>query len=106
MPSDQGRAGERKARVRFLTSDEGGRSRPPASGVRSQIELGEYQTSCVVESATGLDVLPLGEEVVVTVRILFVDQAGDAFAALTSLELFEGSKLVATGVFLACPGGA
>ena len=106
MPSDQLRAGERRARVRFLTSDEGGRSRPPASGVRSQVELGEFQTSCIVESATGLDVLPLGEELIVTIRVLFVDQAADAFAGLTSLELFEGSKRVATGVFLDGPGGA
>ncbi len=106
MCSSQLPAGERTARVRFLTSDEGGRSGPPASGVRSQVELGEFQTSCIVESATGLDVLPLGEEITVRIRLLFVDQAADAFAGLASVELFEGSKRVATGVFLDGPGGA
>ena len=103
MSSDKLRAGERWARIRFLTPEEGGRSTPPASGVRSQVELGEFQTSCIVESAGGVDVLPLGEEVVVTIRVLFVDQVADTFAGLTSLELFEGSKRVATGVFLDGP---
>lgn len=32
-------------------------------------------------------------------RVLFVEQAA-AFEALTSLELFAGSKLIATGTFL------
>ncbi|WP_152649760.1 hypothetical protein [Demequina oxidasica] len=73
---------------------------PPDSGVRSQLELGEFQTSCIVESDTGLDVLPLGEEITVRIRPLFVNQAADAFAELVSVELFEGNKRVATGVFL------
>jgi len=103
MPSDQLCAGERSARIRFLTPEEGGRLTPPASGARSQLELGEFQTSCIVESAAGVDVLPLGEEVMVTIRILFVDQVADAFAGLTSLELFEGRRRVATGVFLDGP---
>lgn len=94
------------ARIPFLTPSEGGRGAPPASGVRSQLELGEFQTPCVIDSAQGLDVLPLGEEVVVRVRLLFAEQAAEAFAVLESLELFEGNKRVATGAFLDGSAGA
>ena len=105
MRSSQFRAGERMARVRFLTSDEGGRTRPPASGVRSQLELGEFQTSCIVESATGLDMLPLGEELIVTIRVLFVDEVADSLAELASVEIFEGNKRVNDGGLLDGPRG-
>ena len=103
MPGGQSRVGERRARIRFLTPEEGGRSTPPLSGTRSQVELGDSQTSCIVESATTSEVLPLGEEVVVTIRVLFVKQTADAFGRLDSLELFEGNKRVAHGVFLDGP---
>lgn len=38
-----------------------------------------------------------------TIRVLFVKQTADAFGRLDSLELFEGNKRVAHGVFLDGP---
>lgn len=90
----------RPARIRFLTTQEGGRLTAPAPGVRSQIGLGEFQTSCVIEDDSGRTNFPLGELLEVQVRILFESWTGEAFASASSVELFEGSKLVATGVFI------
>lgn len=90
----------RPARIRFLKTEEGGRLSSPVSGVRSQIELGEMQTSCVIDSSADLEVLPLGEDVEVLIRILFAEYAREAFFRASSVRLFEGNKLVATGNFL------
>lgn len=101
MSPDQLALGERRARIQYLTFEEGGRREAPASGVRSQVELGELQASCIVESATGSDKIPLGEEVLVTIRLLFADEVGALFAGLATFELFEGNKRVARGSFIA-----
>jgi hypothetical protein len=90
----------RLARIRFLTPEEGGRWRAPGSGVRSQIELGDFQSSCLVEDAAGRMELPLGEWVEARIRVLCDDWAGAAFARAETVELYEGDKLVATGEFL------
>lgn len=100
MPTEPDFAEVRRARIRFLTPEEGGRQVAPMSGVRSQIELGEFQSSCIVESVTGLKVLPFGTEVDVQIRVIFPDWAGVAFARVATVELFEGNRLVATGSFL------
>ncbi len=89
----------RTARVRFLTTEEGGRFGPPQSGVRSQLDLGPYQTSCIVTSASGSTELPLGEDLLVEIRPLFPDRLGDAFTSLGLVILSEGNKVVAKGRF-------
>lgn len=99
MHCDRGSTSCRSAVVRFMTTGEGGRLTPPSSGVRSQIDLGSYQTSCVVESETGLDVIPLGQDVRVNICVLFPEQVSADFAALLEFELFEGNKRVAVGAF-------
>lgn len=90
----------RAARVRFLATQEGGRQTTPASGVRSQIELGDFQTSCIVECVEGQTELPLGQSVDVQITVLFEEWAGAAFLAARNVRLYEGTKLVATGTFL------
>ncbi len=92
--------GPRDARIRFLTAHEGGRETTPVSGVRSQIELGDFQTSCIVESADGRAELPLGQNVEVQITVLFEEWAGAAFMEAQNVRLYEGAKLVATGTFL------
>lgn len=92
----------RPAKVRFLTSDEGGRLTNPRSGYRPQVALGQagLSTTCVVESVEGSEEeFGLGVEAYVKVTLLFPLEYGDQFARLTSLSLFEGSKLVARGSF-------
>lgn len=64
------------------------------------MDLGEWHTSCIVESAEGMTEFPLGTEIDVILRLMFVEEAGALFHALTSVGLFEGSRKVATGVFL------
>jgi hypothetical protein len=90
----------RPARVRFLTTAEGGRMTPPVPGVRSQIHLGEFQTSCIVESESGKLEFPLGELVDAQIRVIFAERVGKAFASARAVQLYEGSKLVAEGEFL------
>lgn len=92
--------GPRDAWVRFLTTHEGGRETTPVSGVRSQIELGDFQTSCIIEGADGQTELPLGQSVYVQITVLFEDWAGAAFFGARNVRLYEGAKLVATGTFL------
>ncbi|MGM7424364.1 hypothetical protein [Cellulosimicrobium sp. CpK407] len=93
-------SGPRDARVRFLTTREGGRETTPVSGVRSQIELGAFQTSFIVEGADGQTELPLGQSVNVQITVLFEERAGAAFMEVRNVRLYEGAKLVATGTFL------
>ena len=104
MHSESKELSLRRALIRFLRSEEGGRVSAPLSGVRSQLELGEFQTSCVVESATGISHFALGEEVLVDIRVMHPQMLGAAFAQLEKVELYEGSRLVASGKFVR--GGA
>lgn len=88
------------ARVRFLRTDEGGRAVPPTPGVRAQIELGEFQTSCVVGEGYEGSEMPLGVPIDVQIRVVFPEHVSEAFAAIEAVELYDGSRLVATGGFL------
>jgi translation elongation factor EF-Tu-like GTPase len=85
------------ARLRFLTSAEGGRFTPPMSGVRSQLDLGDFMTSCIVRSVTDMEVFPLGESVDVVIELIFPDVHGVKLEEMTAVRLYEGNKLVATG---------
>jgi hypothetical protein len=90
----------RRVRVRFLTTDEGGRFNAPLSGVRSQLKIGEGMTSCVLTRDDGEAVIPLGEDVEVIVALMFPEHFQDSFSALEDARFFEGSKLVAAGRFI------
>ncbi|WP_265523618.1 hypothetical protein [Oerskovia flava] len=52
-----------------------------------------------MEDDSGQAQFQLGETVEVHIRVMFPDWVGEAFALLKSVELFEGSRLVATGEF-------
>jgi len=101
MSSDHA-AAIRPARVRFLTTEEGGRIAPAVPGTRSQLDLGGSQTSCIIDDDSGRESFPPGEEVDVVIRTLF-PWVGQEFRALRTVKLFEGSKLVAVGEFLDQP---
>lgn len=89
----------RSALVRFLTSDEGGRFTAPRSGVRSQLKIGDVMTSCTVTAIDGRDLMALGDEIVVRVRLQFPERFEAEFPNLVEVLLFEGTKLVAVGTF-------
>ncbi len=90
---------ERTARIRYLTPEEGGRSLRIESGVRSQLRIGRFQNSCVVERVDGEKDIPAGVDVDVRISILHLGDLELEFGALREVELREGSHLVATGSF-------
>ncbi len=96
---DRSSCSVRCAKVTFLTTTSGGRRTAPASGVHPQIKMGEIYSSCVVNSTRGLTTFPLGEEVDVEIKPMFPEAVGETFAGLALVELYEGSRLVAVGVF-------
>lgn len=91
-----------RARIRFRTTEEGGRKHPPVSGVRSQLQLGTVQTSCIVRKLTdeGSELLELGKEYEVSIEILFWEDYRCPLAAGSEIDLCEGSRVVASGQLL------
>lgn len=89
----------RPARIRFLTTVEGGRRTDAISGIRPQLQLDGASTSCIVVRRDGGSLMPLGEEVEVILRPMFAEYAA-RFLALRSVRLLEGSHLIAIGEFL------
>lgn len=96
MSSEDGRVWI-EAHIRFLTTAEGGRYRPPSAGLRSQLRIGSIQTSCIVEPLDDRPEMSLGEGIDVRITLLFPDQYGELLHGLESIELSEGSKIVARG---------
>jgi translation elongation factor EF-Tu-like GTPase len=89
-----------KAKVKFLTSDEGGRRRPPMSGYKPHLKIGDEYTSCWIYCKnTGNEVMELGTEHDVELELQFEDNYQSCFFLKESIELYEGSKLVGTGKF-------
>ena len=90
-----------KARIRFLTTDEGGRSAPPRSGYHPQLKLGDIYTSCFVKTLFGHEeqCFELGREYEVELELLFPHYA-HLVPETDECELYEGSRLVASGRFL------
>lgn len=91
------------ARVTFRTAAEGGRSTPAMSGVRPHLKLGDIFTTSVVHSATGNSVFEPGQSYEVTLEIVFWDQYGHLFRGDAPVELYDGNRLIASGVFLGEP---
>jgi len=98
MTSDR-TATARPARVRFLTTAEGGRNRPASPGTRSELDLGDTQTTCIIGDDSGRETFPPGEDVTVQIRVIF-PWVVKVFQGLRKVRLYEGSKLVAVGDFL------
>lgn len=98
MSSEQSNFTPLSGRLRFLSTAEGGRHTPPASGVRSQLLLpsGEM-TSCVVTAPDGAEYLPLGSSVRVSISLLFPELYHAKATQIRALKLYEGKKLVAVG---------
>ncbi|QGQ18437.1 hypothetical protein GC089_03165 [Cellulomonas sp. JZ18] len=86
------------ARIRFLRTEEGGRLRAPADGVRSQLDLGEVKTSCIVHTRDARKEIALGEEQNVRIELIFGSLYEAAARRLTNIDLYEGNKLVARGL--------
>lgn len=83
-----------RARIEFF---EGGRSSAPPSGVRSTLRVGEVDTSVTVHAETAF--LALGEERDVVIELQFPEY-GKQIDRSKPVELYEGSRMVARGVWL------
>jgi len=87
------------ATVRFLTTDEGGRTTPAEPGVHPQLKLGEIFTSCTVQPVTPVPAFQPGTAYDVKIEIPFWNEYGELFRQSDPVELFEGSRLIARGTW-------
>lgn len=87
---------ELNATVVFITTEEGGRFTPPASGVRPQLRLtdGTYTTCILTMEKTWFE---LGKQETVKVYLPFADKLALEQIPTQELAFYEGSKLVALG---------
>lgn len=85
------------AKIRFLTTSEGGRSAPAEPGVRPHLKLGDIFTSCTVQPLTPELTFQPGTVYDVKIEIPFWDEYGALFRRNDPVELFEGSRLIARG---------
>jgi hypothetical protein len=94
------------AEIRFLSSTEGGRLRPPQSGFKPQLKVGELRTSCLVSSVDPtVRTFSFERSHRVKLQLLFKKEieglAGcslaDYCAEGMAIELYEGSKKIAEG---------
>ena len=90
------------ARIRFLTTAEGGRKTSPRAGTyHPQLKLGDVYSSCFVRTADGqAEELELGKEYDIQLELLFPEHYGDFVQDAVECELYEGNHLVARGRFL------
>ncbi|MFE0772889.1 hypothetical protein [Streptomyces sp. NPDC058861] len=86
-----------RAKVTFLPTSEGGRLTPAMSGIRPQLKIGHRFTSCIVRSTGREDVFLLGQEYEVELELVFQDENENSLTPVDRIELFDGSKLIATG---------
>ncbi len=85
------------AEVEFLGIARGGRTTPPQSGFRPQIEAGDVHTSCVVEAMDGESVFEFDKEYRVLLRMLYPEEYGTRLSIGSRVRLFEGSRLIGQG---------
>lgn len=89
-----------RARIRFLTMDEGGRVSWAGDGIRPHLKVGEISTSCVVRSTTGENVFEPGVEYEVELHLMFWDHYGHLLDWAQPVVLLEGSRLIAEGEYI------
>jgi len=93
------------ARIRFLTTSEGGRKGCVASGYRSMFSFGEKFDGgfCDAEIDTrNHEPILLGEEAVVSLRFFYPELLRDKLNTGDAFQVTEGSKIVAKGVIEEC----
>jgi hypothetical protein len=86
-----------RAKVIFLSPEQGGRSTPPHSGVRTQLKVKDVFTSCIVLGDNKEEVFEYGVEYGVTIELLFGGQYIDQIFTGMPVQLNEGSRIVAFG---------
>ena len=86
------------AKVRFLTSEEGGRTGYAASGYRPAFKLPDQtEMTSAEQKFEGTDIVYPGQEVISTIRIIWVEAFAQKLSIGTDFELREGPRIVAKG---------
>ncbi|MFI9328559.1 hypothetical protein ACIGZJ_13565 [Kitasatospora sp. NPDC052868] len=67
------------------------------SGIRPQLKIGERFTSCIVLATSEDELFLLGQEYEVDLQLVFREEYQDLLTRHDPIELFDGSKLIATG---------
>jgi hypothetical protein len=87
------------ARIQFLSHAQGGRLSPARDGIRPHLKLGDVMTTCVVRSCTAATIFEPEKVYEVEIEIVFWDQYSHLFTKNEPIQLFDGSRLIATGEF-------
>lgn len=80
-----------------MTSQEGGRSTPPLSGVQPHLKIQDTFTSCFVWGEIPEQQFLLGVEYDVLLELQLWDQYKNSIYIGMPVQLNEGSRVVATG---------
>lgn len=86
------------AKVRFLTSEEGGRTGYATSGYRPAFKLADQtEMTSAEQKFQGTDKVNPGQEVISEIRILWIEAFEQKLSVGTDFELREGPRVVAKG---------
>lgn len=86
------------AKIRFLTTEEGGRTGYAASGYRPAFKLPDQtEMTSAEQKFRGTDKVNPGQEVISEIRILWIDAFEQKLSVGTTFELREEPKIVAKG---------
>ena len=87
------------ATVIFFDKSKGGRINPPMSGYKPQLRIENEYTSCIIKPKDFEgDSMAFGVEHVVYLELMFGNIYGNKIVKNMKIELYEGSKLVGTGI--------
>lgn len=86
------------AKVRFVTTEEGGRKGFAATGYRPTFKLlDQTEMTSAKQKFRGTDQVQPGQEVISEIRIIWVEAFEQKLSVGTDFELREGSRTVAKG---------
>ena len=90
-----------KAKIIFLSKEQGGRHTPPSSGYKPNIKIGEILTSCIVTPVdSSITIMDFGIEYFVFIELQFESLYLDNIYKGIKIHLYEGRKLIGMGEFI------
>ena len=88
------------AQITFYPFESGGRMAPPLSGFHPQVAIGEYQTSCRVESLSGEESFNFSTEHKVKITPFFPEIVEGKFEVGVPINIYEGNKRIGSGIIV------
>ena len=87
-----------RASIVFTKFEHGGFSKPPRSGIKPQLRVGDVFTSCVVHGDSDQQVFEWGREYNVELELLHLEEYKNYIHNGMPVQLNDGSRVVAEGV--------